>query len=156
MHCPIMNNFSITPATEKELDWAAGLMASSEPWTTLGITPEQCFNDCHHKWNLVFIAHLIQVPCGMVILQDRGVAGSPYIKSIAVDPGYRNKGIGKALLQFAEDKYRPGSKHIFLCVSSFNKQAQKFYRENGYDVSGELKDYIVSGHSEILMHKRLH
>jgi ribosomal protein S18 acetylase RimI-like enzyme len=130
-------------------------MATSEPWTTLHITIDQCLSACTDKGNLVYIAHSKGESCGLVILQDRGVAGSPYIKSIAIKPGYRSQGIGKLLLDFAENIYRPTSKHIFLCVSSFNAQAQKFYFANGYETVGEFKDYIVDGYSELLMHKRL-
>lgn len=130
-------------------------MASSEPWTTLGITRDQSLNACTDKGNLVYIAHNKGEPCGLLILQDRGVAGSPYIKSIAIVPDYRSQGIGKLLLDFAENRYRPTSKHIFLCVSSFNAQAQKFYLANGYETVGEFKDYIMDGYSELLMHKRL-
>jgi ribosomal protein S18 acetylase RimI-like enzyme len=130
-------------------------MASSEPWTMLHITLDQCLSACSDKGNQVYIAQSNGNPCGLLILQDRGVAGSPYIKSVAIAPNYRSKGIGKLLLDFAENKYRPTSKHIFLCVSSFNHQAQKFYHTNGYDTVGEFKDYIEDGYSEILMHKRL-
>lgn len=148
-------NFSIKPATEAEKTWAGGLMASSEPWTTLRITRDQCLTTCFDSGNQVYIAHVGDALCGLLILQDRGVAGSPYIKSLAIANDYRNHGIGKQLLDFAENMYRPTSKHIFLCVSSFNQQAQKFYLTNGYEMTGEFKDYIVEGYSELLMHKRL-
>lgn len=150
-----MNDISITLSSEIERTWAAELMASSEPWTTLNITLDQCLTACSDKRNLVYIAQSNGNPCGVLILQDQGVAGSPYIKSIAIEPNHRSKGIGKLLLDFAENLY-PASKHIFLCVSSFNTQAQKFYLTNGYEIAGEFKDYIVDGYSELLMYKRLH
>lgn len=150
-----MINLVIVLATETERRWAAQLMASSEPWKTLQITFDQCLKACTDIGNQVFIAHQNKELSGLIILQDRGVAGSPYIKSIATAPSFRSHGIGKLLLDFAENRYRPTSKHIFLCVSSFNHQAHKFYQKNGYDAVGEFKDYIVDGCSEILMHKRL-
>ena len=79
----------------------------------------------------------------------------PNAASIAVVAAHQNQGIGKQLLKFAEDQYRGNSKHLFLCVSSFNKKAQHLYQEYGFRVVGEFKDYIVDGLSEILMHKRL-
>ena len=150
-----MDTLLITKATEKEKAWAAELMANSEPWTTLGVTFEKSLIACHDSANHVYIAHDRDTPCGVIILQDKGVAGSPYIKSIAVFQQYQNQGIGKQLLKFAEDQYRGTSKHLFLCVSSFNKKAQHLYQEYGFLVVGEFKDYIVDGLSEILMHKRL-
>jgi RimJ/RimL family protein N-acetyltransferase len=40
-------------------------------------------------------------------------------------------------------------------VSSFNERARRLYERHGYAAAGELKDYIVEGVSETLMHKRL-
>ena len=150
-----MTEFSITPATEEEKTWAAELMASSAPWTTLGVSLEQCMNSCHSPLYSIYIIHSQNNSCGVIILQDKGAMGSPYIKSIAIAPEFRNQGIGKKLLDFAEDHYRKNSRFIFLCVSSFNEQAQKFYQANGYAFVGELENYVVDGFSEMLMYKRL-
>jgi [ribosomal protein S18]-alanine N-acetyltransferase len=38
-------------------------------------------------------------------------------------------------------------------VSSFNQGARRLYERLGYNVVGELTDYIVEGHSEILLRK---
>jgi ribosomal protein S18 acetylase RimI-like enzyme len=43
---------------------------------------------------------------------------------------------------------------VFLLVSSFNKDAQRFYRSRGYEVVGEIRDALVRGESEIIMRKR--
>jgi [ribosomal protein S18]-alanine N-acetyltransferase len=40
-----------------------------------------------------------------------------------------------------------------MCVSSFNRDARRLYERLGYRVVGELTDYIVEGHSEILLRK---
>jgi ribosomal protein S18 acetylase RimI-like enzyme len=40
-------------------------------------------------------------------------------------------------------------------VSSFNPRAQALYRRHGYQYVGEIADYVVAGHSELLFHKRL-
>jgi ribosomal protein S18 acetylase RimI-like enzyme len=58
-------------------------------------------------------------------------------------------------MKFSEDLFCKEAKHMFLCVSSFNKKAQFFYERQGYKTVGEFKNYIVEGADEILMHKRL-
>jgi len=150
-----MQKFQIAPATEEERDWAAALMAGSEPWITLGATLDQCRKACHDPEYLVYVAHCGPQPCGVIVLQRRGVAGSPYLKSIAVAAEYRSKGAGTALMDFAEDLFRSEAGHIFLCVSSFNPRARALYERRGYQAVGELRDYVIAGASEILMHKRL-
>ena len=150
-----MDRVTIAPATEEEREWAAALLAGSEPWTTLGATLEQCRQACRDEEYLVYVARVEGAPGGVMILHRRGVASSPYVKSIAVDDRHRGRGVGAALMKFAEDLFRPGSRHLFLCVSSFNTRARTFYDRLGYAAVGELKDYIIDGASEILMHKRL-
>ena len=150
-----MEKPSIALATDLERDWAALMLVSSEPWITLGTTLEQCSKACWDPEYLVYISHLNDEPCGTIILHPRGVASSPYVKSIAVAKEYRSNRIGEALMEFSEDLFRSKSKHMFLCVSSFNTGAQKFYERMGYSIVGEFKDYVIEGASELLMHKRL-
>jgi GNAT superfamily N-acetyltransferase len=119
-------------------------MAESEPWTTLGITYDQCLRACHQTFNQIYVARMLQELVGMIILLDQGLAGSPYIKSITVKKEYRNKGIGKLLLEFAEDKVSPTSR--FSSLRFFLQQPRaEIYEEMATKV-GELQDYIAEGH----------
>lgn len=148
-------NIRISVAEEKEKDLAAILFSSSEPWTTLGITFEKCSRNCNNPELSLYIAHVEGRMAGALLIDPCGVAGSPYIKSIAVNREYRGEGIGTRLLSFAEDLFKKDSRFLFICVSSFNTGARKLYEKCGFSVVGELKDYIIEGASEILMHKRL-
>lgn len=145
----------IAPATDEERDWAAELMARSEPWLRLRVTPEQSHFACRDPGYRLFVAHVDGVPCGAIVLQQRGVAGSPYVKSVVVDGEHRGHGIGTALMEFAENLFRSEARHIFLCVSSFNTRARAFYERRGYRAVGEFEDYVIDGAEEVLMHKRL-
>jgi len=150
-----MLRIEIHPANENEKMMAANLFTESEPWITLRITMEQCIKNCNNPDFQVYMAYSDNQPAGAIIIDPKGVAGSPYIKSVAVYPEFREKGIGAFLLSYAEELFRGRSKYLFLCVSSFNLRAQKFYERHGYKVVGELKDYVIEGASEILVHKRL-
>jgi ribosomal-protein-alanine N-acetyltransferase len=130
-------------------------MARSDPWITLGVSPEQSRLACRSPEHLVYVAHLEGRPCGAVVLHRSGVAGSPYVKSIIVADPFRGRGIGASLMEFAEDLFRHEARHIFLCVSSFNTRARAFYERLGFRAVGEFQDYIIEGASEILMYKRL-
>jgi ribosomal protein S18 acetylase RimI-like enzyme len=149
-----MDQIAIARATNEEREWCAQLMASSEPWTTLGRGLEQCRALCRHEQYQLLVARLEERPCGFVLMHPRGMAGSPYIAAIAVAPEARGRGVGSALLKFAERQFE-GARHLFLCVSSFNTRARALYERHGYRAVGELKDYFIAGASEIIMHKRL-
>lgn len=129
-------------------------MASSEPWLTLGRDFAACLARCQAPEIVVLMARRSGAPCGFVLLHPTGVAGSPYIASIATSAAVRGQGVGSALLQAAE-RWLPAARHMFLCVSSFNVRARRLYERRGYAQVGEFPDYVVLGASEILMHKRL-
>ena len=150
-----MGKIEIHPANDSEKDLAADLLADSEPWITLRINRELCRKNCHDPEFQLYIAYAGSNPAGIILIDPRGIAGSPYIKSVAVWPEYRGGGIGTILLSFAEGLFSGKARFIFICVSSFNKRAGKLYEKNGYIAAGELKDYIIDGASEILMQKRL-
>lgn len=150
-----MTELQILPATDQERDTAAALMASSEPWTTLHVSLDTCRASTHDPAHHVFVAHDRDQLAGVIILHDKGLAGSPYVKSLIVAPAYRGQGVGSSLLAFAEDRYRTQVRNLFLCVSSFNTSAQKFYEQHGWVKVGELKDYVVEGYDEWILRKRL-
>ena len=129
-------------------------MASSEPWLTLGRDFAACLTRCRAPEFVVLIALRDGARCGFLLLHPTGVAGSPYIASIATSAALRGQGVGSALLDAAE-RWLPDARHIFLCVSSFNTRARRLYERLGYRIAGEFPDYVIAGASEILMHKRL-
>ena len=151
----ITQSLKILPATNPQRDWAAELFSSSEPWKTLGIPYENLRATCNDPEYLVYVAHIEDKCCSVIILDPRGVAGAPYIKSVLVEEKYRSHGVGAALISFAENFFKQKSPHLFLCVSSFNQRARAFYERLGYTTIGELKDHIKKGASEILMYKRI-
>jgi ribosomal protein S18 acetylase RimI-like enzyme len=151
----VLDDITIGEADDDDREWSAQLMASSEPWITLGRTIDQTRPLFQRKDSELFIARQDGAPRGFLLLRDRGIVYSPYIASLAVAPEARGLGIGSRLLDFIEDRSRPASKHIFLCVSSFNTRARALYERHGYAVVGELQDYVIDGLSEYLMSKRL-
>ena len=150
-----MEKIDIHAANDKEREMAAQLLAGTEPWITLRINLDQCRKNCFDPEFQLYIAYTDIKPSGIIIIDPSGVAGSPYIKSIAVYPEYRGEGIGTALLSFAEDLFRGKARFLFICVSSFNHRARKLYEKCGYQIAGEFRDYIIEGASEILMQKRI-
>jgi len=145
---------TIEPATDADCEWCARLMASTDPWITLGRSYEQCLARCRQPELMLHVIRVSEQPRGFVLIHPTGLAGSPYIATIAISEESRGQGLGAALLDFAE-QYFPEARHIFLCVSSFNVAARRLYERRGYSQAGELKDYVIAGASEILMHKRL-
>jgi ribosomal protein S18 acetylase RimI-like enzyme len=89
---------------------------------------------------------------GALVLVLKG-SFTGYIQNIAVRSDFQNRGIGKRLVQFAEELIFRRSPNVFLCVTDFNVRAQQFYTRLGYRRIGELEHYLRHGHTEILMRK---
>ncbi len=153
------NNQSISLEIRKlhsteEAAECARLMSTSEPWITLCRNYDLCLKSLTDPAREVYVALFGGEIVGFMILQMRG-RFIGFIQTVAVKPEWRNNGIGSRLLKFAEDRIFRVTPNVFLCVSSFNPEAQKLYARLGYQVIGELKDFIVSGHSEILLRKTI-
>ena len=91
---------------------------------------------------------------GFAVIRLQG-AFVGYIQSIVIAPERRGKGVGSELLAFVEQRIFAQHPNVFICCSSFNPRALTLYRRHGYEIIGELRNYIVSGHSEILLRKTI-
>jgi ribosomal-protein-alanine N-acetyltransferase len=135
-----------------EREWCAQLMASSEPWLTLGRTVEESNRAMQDPSREVYLAVQGTEAVGFIILTLTGPLPG-YVQTVCVSPEHRGSGVGTQLLAFAEARIFRQSPNVFLCVSSFNVDAQRLYERLGYVLIGELRDYVVSGHSELLLRK---
>lgn len=71
---------------------------------------------------------------GYIIFSKEG-----HIISIAIDPQYRRKGIGKKLLE--EALKSPHIKRVWAEVRRSNYGAQMFYLRMGFQIVGEIPNY---------------
>ena len=135
--------------------WAcADIMASTDPWRTLerdrAHTHGTITNPQHEAY--VAVSAGGEVAGVVVVMLTRSLING-YIAALAVKAEHRNRGIGRKLLAFAEQRILRESPNVFLCVSNFNTDAQRFYERLGYDKIGTLKDYVIRGADEHLLRK---
>ncbi|MDR3694162.1 N-acetyltransferase [Mucilaginibacter sp.] len=130
----------------------AGIMAGTDPWVTLGIGYDDCLKAFGGSFREVFIMKNEKEIIGFVIMQSQGTFRG-YIQTLAIDNKYRSHGYGTQILQFCQDRILTYSPNIFICVSSFNKGAIQLYTKFGFELIGELKDFIKPGFDELLLRK---
>jgi ribosomal protein S18 acetylase RimI-like enzyme len=151
-----MSDVLIRPLRGDDEAWrCADLMASTDPWITLRRTREQTHKVISNPSAQVYVADFAGEIAGLVVFTTNAPLLGGYVMTLAVQPAHRNRGIGRQLLAFAEELVFRDSPNIFLCVSSFNHDAQRFYERLGYQRIGELTDFIIEGAGEILMRKTL-
>ena len=146
-------SIEVTPLRRRaDREWAARLMASSEPWLTLGRGYAASLRLLRNPAKEVILVRAGKERAGFLILDLNGPLGG-YIQTIGVAPEMRGRGIGTAALHWAETHIFKSHHNILLCVSSFNRAAARLYRKLGYEKVGRLRDYVVAGHDEILLRK---
>jgi ribosomal-protein-alanine N-acetyltransferase len=143
----------IDRGSRAEAEAAARLMSSTEPWITLGRKFENTIVAVTSLHFDVYVALAGEEVIGVLIFTLHVPLIRGYIAALAVHIDWRNRGVGTKLLRFAEERILRDSPNVFLCVSSFNPDARRFYERNGYVKCGELKDYVIAGASEILLRK---
>ena len=133
------------------------IVAASEPWKTLGekvdfgpaITRQQAYACVLRENGASEVA-------GFIIFSSEPVfARGGYLRAIGVATSLRNQGIGGKLLAFAEKAVSRQSGYLYLCVSSFNRKGQTFYKKRGYTRVGTLPGLTSHDTSEYIYWKRL-
>jgi ribosomal-protein-alanine N-acetyltransferase len=147
-------------ADDAEARQCADLMSSSDPWRQLGRSFDESLSIVRDPAREVYVAldpnaaDAGRGVIGFVVIIMQG-AFVGYIQSVAVGEAWRGRGVGSALLSFAERRVFREQPNVFICASSFNPGARRLYERLGYQVVGELSDFIVRGHAEILLRKTI-
>ena len=106
-------------------------------------------------------SHRLEILCdgqsaGAVVIRYPWLAG-PYLQMLAVLPQFQRLGIGGHALTWYETQSRTiaAARQVWLCVTAANVDAQRFYREHGYDLTATIAGLMRDGDDELLMRKRL-
>jgi len=148
-----MSALSIRPiAGTAEIEHCARMMAESEPWITLGRgydAGRTMLSDAGRERHVAVVDG--ELAGFTVVLLQGALVG--YLQTICVAAQRRGQGVGRALIAAAEQLVFARYPNLFLMVSDFNQSAQRFYENLGYEHIGAVRDYLIAGHSEILMRK---
>ena len=139
-------------ATLDDAAWCAALMATSEPWITLQRDEKEALKQLADPAKELYVVTRHDQRLGFALIDLQGPF-SGYIQSICVAPNVRRRRLGTALLRFAEKRILRDRPNVFMCVSSFNHDAQRLYEREGYVRVGELTNFIIPGASEIVLRK---
>jgi len=148
-----MSEPTIRPlVTDAEARACAEIMSSNDPWKRLGRTFDVSYAMMRDPAREVYIALDETTVVGFLIVIMQGVL-TGYIQTVAVREEWRGRGLGSALIELAERRILREQPNVFICVSSFNPDARRLYERLGYAYVGELTDFVIRGHSEIILRK---
>lgn len=132
--------------------FCAEMMSHTDPWITLQMNYQQCLGAFDGDCKEIYLIMSGTEIAGFVILQVCGTF-SGYIQTICIGEHFRGHGYGRRLLGFCEERILKFSPNIFICVSSFNKGAEKLYYDFGFKLVGELENFVKEGFNELLLRK---
>ena len=133
------------------------IVAASEPWKTLrekidfgrAITRKQAYACIRRTSGTSEVV-------GFIIFTAEPVfARGGYLRALGVAPALRGQGIGGKLMNFAEKAVSRHAAWFYLCVSSFNRKGQTFYKNRGYTRVGKLPGLAAPDAAEYLYWKQL-
>jgi ribosomal protein S18 acetylase RimI-like enzyme len=90
---------------------------------------------------------------GAVSVRDPWLKG-PYLELLALLPQAQNQGIGSSIMAWFETAaLQRGARNLWVCASSFNERALRFYERHGFATAAMLPGLVADGHNEILLRK---
>lgn len=98
-----------------------------------------------------YIARINEEPAAVFVFSNRTITITDKrypcleIEFIAVRDKWRNKGIGKHILQLAEDNARAADFHFLTTAAFINRRysAVGFYEKCGFEINGEKQGDII-------------
>ena len=147
-------SFYLSPFRTEYVVPASMLLCAMDPWLTMEYTPEafEVYLRQEDPSLSRFAVMMSQNVGGVLAVRYPWLFG-PFIELMAIFDGYRGKGIGSQIIDWACERYN--SENLWATVSSFNLNAQKFYSKAGFEQTTILVDLIKPGWDEILLRKRI-
>jgi len=147
----------IAPLVRSRIKACEEIVASSDPWKRLGeridFRAALLIQGARSRASVCIING---ETAGFVLFAPGPVfARGGYLRAIGVSPAFRRLGIGRLLLHHAEQATARATDNLYLCVSSFNRRAQAFYRSCGYRRIGSVPGLITPGAAEHIYWKQL-
>lgn len=146
---------AIRPATPADLDMLTALEARA-------FAPDDRFARRNLRRMLtsksasLVVAELDGQPAGSAILLFRKGARMARLYSIATDPAFSGRGVGKALIAACEaEARRRQCDRLRLEVRTGNQRAVELYRRSGFSLRGAKKAYYADGEDALVFERTL-
>lgn len=148
--------FVIVPLDEADLPAAAAVIAAGEIFQRYGVDQERAARSLRDSASHALVARVGDAVIGVAIFRIDGRLPIPaYLQTLAVQPGWRSRGVGKALLRAVEERVFATGPNLFLYCTEDNLGARRFYEREGYQVVGTVPDLLLPGRTEVLYRKTL-
>jgi ribosomal protein S18 acetylase RimI-like enzyme len=146
---------TLSPLLPEDCPPLAAAIVAMEPWSVMEY-PADRLSEFLVKLDGGVTRCLIEVgseKAGVISVRCPWLKG-PYLELLALLPPFQGKGIGGSLLRrFEKEAVSREARNLFVCASSFNERALRFYRRHGFRELAVLPGLVAEGYDEILLRK---
>jgi len=145
---------SLVPLRPQSVGEISRILCSMDPWLAMKYRPEALefyllrADQALSRYSVMVSDNL----AGVFSLRYPWLFG-PFIELMALFDGFRGKGIGGRIIDWACLQYQ--TTNVWVTVSAINAGAQRFYSRMGFERTATLEDLIKPGWDEILLRKKL-
>ncbi|MFY9641500.1 MAG: GNAT family N-acetyltransferase [Rhodomicrobium sp.] len=147
----------LRPLSPENAEKFGAALAAMPPWSVIGWPAELLTAAFRRQPPSVRRFELLSGGelAGIVTIQAPFLHG-PYLQLLAILPDFQGLNLGLSVLQWMEQQARAEeARQLWLCVSSFNVRARKFYERFGFEEVAVLDKLASEASDEIFMRKRL-
>jgi GNAT superfamily N-acetyltransferase len=133
----------------------AAAIVAMPPWSTVSYPEEAMarFLAAAQGGTSRYALEVDGVQAGAVSIRSPWLKG-PYLELLAILPAFQGGGLGaKVLAWFEAEGSRLGARNLWVCASSFNTRALRFYERHGFVPAATLPGLVLDGYDEILLRK---
>lgn len=150
-----MENVLMCKAEQEDIYSCADIISKEHAWQVYGFDVKKSMQVLETMEDVIYIARMNGKVAGFITLRINGVGNiGAYVRMIAVKCEYRNKGVGKTMVDYIQHvAHDSGMDNIFLICSTDNPKGENFYLNNKFIKVGILQSLVVEGHDEILFRR---
>jgi len=133
----------------------AEAIAAIEPWSVMNIPAGRlaAFLASPDGPLYRYAVSLDGVDAGVVSIRFPWLKG-PYLELLALLPQAQDRGIGRTIMAWFEDiARRHEARNLWVCASSSNAKALRFYERHGFQAVATLPGLVAENYDEILLRK---
>ena len=133
----------------------AAAIVAMEPWSVMNYSADRlaAFLASADGGTARYVVSVNGKAAGVVSVRHPWLKG-PYLELLALLPLAQNQGIGSSIMAWFETAaLQHGARNLWVCASSFNARALRFYERHGFAGVATLPGLVADGYDEILLRK---
>ena len=133
----------------------AAAIVAIEPWSVMRYPAERlsAFLASPDQSVCRYLVRAADMEAGVVSVRSPWLKG-PYLELLALLPQAQGRGIGSRIMAwFEQAALDQEARNLWVCASSFNDRALRFYARHGFEPVATLPGLVADGYEEILLRK---